>query len=189
MNKSSIRKLAGLLVLTVLLAAAPLAPAEEAPNVTELMNSYTELDLSPYLGKTVFINFFTEWCYYCMQEMPDIKALYDTYSEDELAIVLVHVWDGENADNTASVKGKYGMEDMTFFEDEDMMVASLVGLQGYPASLFLNPDGTLEAAAHLLEQLGAKVVKIVCLLELKGLHGRDRLKDYPLATVVSYDGK
>ena len=30
--------------------------------------------------------------------------------------------------------------------------------------------GTLEAAAHLLEQLGAKVVKIVCLLELKGLH-------------------
>ena len=49
--------------------------------------------------------------------------------------------------------------------------------------------GTLEAAAHLLEQLGAKVVKIVCLLELKGLHGRDRLKDYPLATVVSYDGK
>lgn len=49
--------------------------------------------------------------------------------------------------------------------------------------------GTLEAAVHLLEQLGAKVVKIVCLLELKGLHGRDRLKDYPLATVVSYDGK
>lgn len=31
MNKSSIRKLAGLLVLAVLLAAAPLAPAEEAP--------------------------------------------------------------------------------------------------------------------------------------------------------------
>lgn len=32
--------------------------------------------------------------------------------------------------------------------------------------------GTLEAAVHLVEQLGAKVVKIVCLLELKGLHGR-----------------
>ena len=49
--------------------------------------------------------------------------------------------------------------------------------------------GTLEAAAKLLESLGATVVKIVCLLELKGLHGRDRLQDYPLATVVSYDGK
>ena len=49
--------------------------------------------------------------------------------------------------------------------------------------------GTLEAAAKLLESLGATVVKIVCLLELKGLHGHDRLQNYPLATVVSYDGK
>ena len=49
--------------------------------------------------------------------------------------------------------------------------------------------GTLEAAAKLFEQLGAEVVKIVCLLELKGLHGRDKLKGYPLETVVAYDGK
>ena len=41
----------------------------------------------------------------------------------------------------------------------------------------------------LLEQLGAKVVKIVCLLELKGLHGRDRLTSCPTEAVVSYEGK
>ena len=49
--------------------------------------------------------------------------------------------------------------------------------------------GTLEAAVHLLEQLGAKVVKVVCLLELKGLHGRDRIKTSPAETVVAYEGK
>lgn len=49
--------------------------------------------------------------------------------------------------------------------------------------------GTLVAAAHLLEQLGAEVVKIVCLLELKGLNGRERLRDYSLETIVAYDGK
>ncbi|MGI6181533.1 MAG: adenine phosphoribosyltransferase [Agathobaculum sp.] len=49
--------------------------------------------------------------------------------------------------------------------------------------------GTLEAAARLLTQLGAEVVKIVCLLELKGLHGRERIKDYPVETVVAYEGK
>ena len=42
---------------------------------------------------------------------------------------------------------------------------------------------------HLVEQLGAKVVKIVCLLELKGLHGRDRLTSCPTEAVVSYEGK
>ena len=79
MNKLWFRRLAGLLALMTLLAAAPLAPAEEAPNVTDLLNSYTELDLTPYRGKAVFLNFFTEWCYYCMQEMPDIKTMYETY--------------------------------------------------------------------------------------------------------------
>lgn len=49
--------------------------------------------------------------------------------------------------------------------------------------------GTLEAAASLVEQLGAEVVKIVCLLELKGLNGRARIANYPVGTVVAYEGK
>ncbi len=49
--------------------------------------------------------------------------------------------------------------------------------------------GTIEAAAHLLTQLGAEVVKVVCLLELKGLHGRDRITGCPVSAVVSYEGK
>lgn len=49
--------------------------------------------------------------------------------------------------------------------------------------------GTLEAAARLLTQQGAEIVKIVCLIELKGLNGRDRIKEYPIGTVVAYEGK
>ena len=50
--------------------------------------------------------------------------------------------------------------------------------------------GTLEAAAKLLTGLGAEVVKIVCLLELKGLHGRDRVPGCcPVSAIVSYEGK
>ena len=49
--------------------------------------------------------------------------------------------------------------------------------------------GTLEAAARLLTQQGAEVVKIICLLELKGLHGRDRIREYPVETVVAYEGR
>ena len=49
--------------------------------------------------------------------------------------------------------------------------------------------GTIEAAAKLIEQLGGKVVKIVFLLELAGLEGRQRLSDYDVETVVTYPGK
>ena len=48
--------------------------------------------------------------------------------------------------------------------------------------------GTLEAAANLMEKLGAQVVKVVCLMELKGLKGRERIGDYPVETVISYEG-
>ncbi len=49
--------------------------------------------------------------------------------------------------------------------------------------------GTIEAACKLVEQLGGEVVKIVFLMELKGLNGRDKLSKYDVASVVSYDGK
>lgn len=49
--------------------------------------------------------------------------------------------------------------------------------------------GTLEAAARLVEMLEGEVVKIICLLELKGLNGRDKLTKYSVDTIVAYEGK
>ena len=49
--------------------------------------------------------------------------------------------------------------------------------------------GTIEAAAQLVEELGGEVVKIVFLVELAGLHGRDKLAKYDVASVVTYEGK
>lgn len=48
--------------------------------------------------------------------------------------------------------------------------------------------GTLNAAGKLFKQLDAPVVKIVCLLELKGLNGRKLLKDYDVETIIAYEG-
>ena len=49
--------------------------------------------------------------------------------------------------------------------------------------------GTLAAAARLMERRGAEIVKILCLMELKGLKGRERIREYPVETVVAYEGK
>ncbi len=49
--------------------------------------------------------------------------------------------------------------------------------------------GTIKAAAELVEELGGNVVKILFLLELAGLNGRDALKTYDVDSVVTYEGK
>ncbi len=49
--------------------------------------------------------------------------------------------------------------------------------------------GTLEASAKLVESLGGEVVKIICLMELAGLKGRDKLAKYDVESVITYEGK
>lgn len=49
--------------------------------------------------------------------------------------------------------------------------------------------GTMKAATELVEELGGEVVKIIFLMELAGLKGRDALKGYDVASVIKYEGK
>ena len=49
--------------------------------------------------------------------------------------------------------------------------------------------GTTEAMIKLIESLGGQVVGVVVLIELAGLKGRERLKDYRLESAICYQGK
>ena len=49
--------------------------------------------------------------------------------------------------------------------------------------------GTIKACAGLIEELGGEVVKIIFLMELAGLKGREKLQGYDVASVITYEGK
>lgn len=49
--------------------------------------------------------------------------------------------------------------------------------------------GTIEACTKLIERLGGEVVKIIFLMELAGLKGRDKLEKYDVSSVITYEGK
>ena len=49
--------------------------------------------------------------------------------------------------------------------------------------------GTTEAIISLVEQVGGEVVKVVFLMELEGLKGRDKLAGYSVESVIRYSGK
>ena len=49
--------------------------------------------------------------------------------------------------------------------------------------------GTTEAIIKMVEELGGKVVKIVFLMELAGLKGREHLKGYDVDSAIIYEGK
>ena len=49
--------------------------------------------------------------------------------------------------------------------------------------------GSAEAAVKLVEKLGGQVVKLVFVMELAGLKGRERLKGYDVDSLIIYEGK
>ena len=49
--------------------------------------------------------------------------------------------------------------------------------------------GTIEAIIGLIEQLGGEVVKICFVMELAGLKGREKLKNYDVESIITYEGK
>jgi adenine phosphoribosyltransferase len=50
----------------------------------------------------------------------------------------------------------------------------------------LATGGTARAAASLVEEIGGKVCGVACLIELDFLHGREKLPDYELFTLIHY---
>ena len=48
--------------------------------------------------------------------------------------------------------------------------------------------GTLAASIELIEKLGGTVSKVVLLMELAGLKGREKLTGYEVASVITYEG-
>lgn len=53
----------------------------------------------------------------------------------------------------------------------------------------LATGGTMAACAKLVEELGGEVVKIIFLMELAGLNGREKLVGYDVESVITYEGK
>jgi thiol-disulfide isomerase/thioredoxin len=162
-------KLSRWLTLLLVLMVAPfsaMAQTTDSPAATNAAGqSYvldyfanTPLDVSQYQGKALFLNFFTSWCSYCMQEMPEVKQIFDTYDPQQVAVVLVHVWNGENADASATVVEKFGLQDMIMLEDEQQTLADTVSLTGFPTSVFIDQNGYLagyESGALTFDSMSA----------------------------------
>ncbi|MBQ8179729.1 MAG: adenine phosphoribosyltransferase [Candidatus Methanomethylophilaceae archaeon] len=48
--------------------------------------------------------------------------------------------------------------------------------------------GTVEAMIRMIERLGGEVVKILFVIELAGLKGRERLEGYDVESLITYEG-
>jgi adenine phosphoribosyltransferase len=77
---------------------------------------------------------------------------------------------------------EYGRDALAMHED-----AIQPGQRVLAVDDLLATDGTMAATLRLIEQLGGKVVGVAFMIELALLHGRDKLKNYPVHSLIGYD--
>jgi len=77
---------------------------------------------------------------------------------------------------------EYGRDALAVHED-----AIRAGQRVLAVDDLLATGGTMAATLRLVEQLGGHVVGVAFLIELAFLHGRDKLKNYPLHSLIVYD--
>ncbi len=53
----------------------------------------------------------------------------------------------------------------------------------------LATGGTMEAACKLVEKLGAEIVQISFLIDLRFLNGKEKLKGYEVHSLIEYDSE
>lgn len=79
---------------------------------------------------------------------------------------------------------EYGSAELEMHKD-----AILPGQKVVLVDDLIATGGTIEACTRMVETLGGEVVKIIFLMELAGLKGREKLAAYDVASVITYEGK
>jgi adenine phosphoribosyltransferase len=77
---------------------------------------------------------------------------------------------------------EYGRDALAIHED-----AIRAGQRVLAVDDLLATGGTMAATLRLIEQLGGAVVGVAFMIELGFLHGRDKLKNYSLHSLIVYD--
>ena len=77
---------------------------------------------------------------------------------------------------------EYGRDALAMHED-----AIAPGQRVLAVDDLLATGGTMAATLRLIEQLGGGVVGVAFMIELAFLHGREKLKNYPLHSLIVYD--
>ena len=98
----------------------------------------TEISLSDFRGKPIYLNFWATWCTPCIAEMPSIQNLYDVLKNEKVVFLVV-------SDETAETVRTF-MEERQFTLPAFLAMGDLPEVlrpRGLPTTFIIDPGGNV----------------------------------------------
>jgi thiol-disulfide isomerase/thioredoxin len=111
----------------------------------------TTVDSSDLAGRAVALNFWASWCAPCEEEMPELEKLNNAMVADGTSATIIGVGvKRDNNDNALAMIDRLGVtypvgRDTAGNSDTIGPVTQAFGLDSFPATVFIRPDGTVSA--------------------------------------------
>jgi cytochrome c biogenesis protein CcmG, thiol:disulfide interchange protein DsbE len=126
----------------------------------------TDLDLSAYKGKVVYLDFWASWCTPCRLSFPWMNEIQQSYGPNGLVIIGINVdHDRTLAENFLRATNP----DFKILYDPNGEIAGHYDFKDMPTSVLIGRDGRIHAThgGFLPEREGAYLSDIVALLNQK----------------------
>lgn len=117
----------------------------------------SEVALSDYRGKYVLLDFWASWCGPCLQEVPNVKKVYDQYHDQGFEILSVSLDDKKENWVNAIEKHQLNWEHVSSLKGWDCPVVKLYSISGVPAMYLIDKEGKIMASGLRGETLVEKV--------------------------------